>query len=94
MATAQGTKNTNRTFTADDNQRASASRKINNSAREATWVGLDNGWRLGRDATPGVGWRLEGPSQPRRYYRSRDAALAAWVANQAKWELLHRPRPK
>lgn len=48
-------------------------------AREALWEDLGQGCRLGPDRPPGVGWRLEVPGRPPRFYATRALAWAVWV---------------
>lgn len=43
----------------------------------ASRVDLGDGWQLGLDSPPGVGWVLRGPGDhPPRYYATREQALA------------------
>ena len=61
--------------------RAGASRA--HRLQAASWVQLHEKTRLGLDAPPGVGWRLEMSGRGPRYYASREQAVIAWKGDGA-----------
>ena len=53
-----------------------ASRRFRDRIAES-WTDLGNGWRVGLDSPPGVGWVLIGlGDHPPRYYATREQAAA------------------
>lgn len=69
-------------MTPDQRLAIQARAKTANDARLASWVQLDAKSRLGKDAPPGVGWRLEVVGRRDRFYATKEQATQAWGTAQ------------